>query len=155
MSLTFEQAGRKLTQVGQAIPEAQAAALRRAAMTAKRIADETGGTMRNMGRKGANLTAGYTLSKTEAHVKPRPAGAWRIAEAGATPHLIGIGRGKRRKVGGYIFAAGYAHPVRSPVAHPGAKARLTWTRAVKILDQVVPKQMADDVAKNTVRKIFA
>ena len=49
-----------------------------------------------------------------------------IMEGGTEPHVIAprkLGSSRRRSGKKAIFAAGYAHPIAAPVAHPGMRKR--------------------------------
>jgi hypothetical protein len=153
---TVLEGARQLVDMGSAIQQVQREALRKSAGVAKDIANATGGHMRNIGKKGANLTATYTVSTTQASLKPKPAGAWKIAESGARAHLIGIAAKARRgsRATGFIYAGGYAHPVRGPVAHPGARGRLLWTRTVKAAERAVPPVFNQVMIAGTVKRFF-
>lgn len=79
-------------------------------------------------KKGPRASFGYDLEGRPtgaAIVVKLRGGAWPFGEAGAGPHLVGIKRvGKKGRIkAGYIAAAGYKHPVRGPVLHPGVKGR--------------------------------
>jgi len=77
--------------------------------------------------KNKNVKAGFGYDREPSPrglkivVKLRPQGVWAFGEHGAAPHLIGGGRRKKGGSfkGGYVKAAGAAHPVRGPVLHPG------------------------------------
>jgi hypothetical protein len=157
MTLTFPQAADKLNRTGTLLPKATVDALRQAGKVSADIANVTGGRMRNMGRNGVNLTATARIGNIEAVVRPRQPGPWRIAESGAGPHLIGISRratkrGRRRT--GFVYAAGYSHPVRGPIAHPGAKGRRVWTRTVDRAEQVVPPVFKRTVIAKSLKAVF-
>lgn len=85
------------------------------------------------GRKGKaiRLSARYDVRGKSVIVRPVPAGAWQIAETGADAHLIGktTGRGGRKGKTQFLKGDSYGHPVRGPVAHPGARGSHSWTRA--------------------------
>ena len=99
MTLTFPQAAAKLNQTGTLLPPACTAALRAGGDATVKIADVTGGRMRNAGKNGADLTATVKMGRIVAFVNPRPLGLWHIAESGAAPHVIGARRlGSRRKI---------------------------------------------------------
>jgi hypothetical protein len=56
-------------------------------------------------------------------------------EKGTQPHLIGAGRtggtvstARRVRKVKYLKGANFGHPVRAPLAHPGAKPKKTWTK---------------------------
>ncbi len=171
MTLTFEQAARKLDQTGKLMPTAVAEGLKHGGRAAQDIADTTGGRMRNLGRNGANLVATLKLGRTEAYVKPKPRGAWSIAEDGARPHIIGakgvaskgkttaavltgggFGRRGRRKGAKAIVIPGVGP--RAYANHPGAKARRVWTKAVNRMEQVVPPLVTRTIITQSIRKAF-
>jgi hypothetical protein len=152
---TVAEGAHQLVAMGKILPAAERDAIKKGALAAKDIANRTGGKMRNLGKKGTDLTASYALAQTQATMKPRPLGAWRIAESGVdTAYLIGLGRGKKRKIGGYIYAAGYSHPVRAPIEHPRIRGRRVWTKTVVEADRVVPPIVNRAVVAGTIGKIF-
>ena len=105
-----------------------------AKMTARlRAAGAAHGPLHGKGGKPIRLSARYDVKTVAgegvAYVKPRPAGAWQIAETGAAPHLIGLGRtGRKGRAVIYLKGKGYAHPVRGPVVGH-ARGHRTWTTA--------------------------
>lgn len=96
---------------------------RREAQTVAR--DVSGGDMvlSHMGRKGVRLGMRYDLAGEgrTVIVKLGPAGPWMLTEKGGKPHTIPRATSRRRRKPRYLLGAGYAHPVRAPVEHPGTK----------------------------------
>lgn len=63
---------------------------------------DSGGDLRlsRWGRSGVKLNVGYDITQTgvrsEAVVKPRPMGPWKVLEYGAAPHIIAAGLTRRQ-----------------------------------------------------------
>lgn len=116
-------------------------------------------------RKGARAGYGYDVDRAPRGVrltfKLRPGGVWAFGEHGAGPHLIGGGRNFRRgtnyrsanraraKTQGrnvkYVKGAGYAHPVRAPILHPGTKGKGAIRYAFKRVRQAQRDAVADGI----------
>jgi len=75
-------------------------------------------------------------TKTFLRIQGVPVGPWVWATSGTEPHLVGVGRtrpggrttARRAKKAKYLKGAGYSHPVRAPVAHPGTSGRRAWSK---------------------------
>ena len=80
-----------------------------------------------------------------------PVGPWVWVTSGARPHLIGVGRSRRRahSKAGYLSSSGYAHPVLGPIAHPGRPGGGRWrtvqARAAEIVPQIFRQAVAEAV----------
>jgi hypothetical protein len=79
--------------------------------------------------KAVKAGVGYDVAEISVGVrlefKLRPAGVWAFGENGAKAHMIGTGRkkGVKRGAARYVKGAGYAHPVRAPIKHPGSAGK--------------------------------
>lgn len=65
----------------------------------------------------------------------KPSGPVIWLEKGTPAHLVGTRQGKasnsyKRANRTFLKAGGYGHPVRGPIAHPGAKGKSTWSKGV-------------------------
>ena len=141
-----DQMAAAMRQAGEAMGKAQAKAVRDASaklqQAVKAIAPAR---LSHVGKNGAALGISTKASGDQATGKAT--GPWGIIEYDTPTHLIGIGRsrtgrrGKARKrakvtissgaaVGGILHGAGYAHPVRGPIVHPGTKGKLVFHKGV-------------------------
>jgi hypothetical protein len=88
------------------------------------------GVLSHMGRKGARLGMRYEVEQRGrlTFIKLVPAGPWMLTQKGAKAHKIprtSRRRGKPR----FVMGAGYSHPMRAPVEHPGSGGRDSVQRA--------------------------
>lgn len=83
--------------------------------------------------KPATATIDYVIDVGGATVEFRftPAGVWKFGQTGAKPHVIASSKKQR------IHAAGYAHPLRGPLHHPGTKGK----RALDNARQAIGKNL--------------
>lgn len=103
-----------------------------------------GSDLKAFAKKGPRAAVGYDVEQDPGRVrmviKLRPPGIWAFGEHGAAGHLIGGGRNFRRSSssrrptrGQYVKAAGYPHPVRGPIAHPGTTGKGAIRYAFKLV----------------------
>lgn len=88
------------------------------------------GVLSHMGRKGARLGMRYDVEQQGrlTFIKLVPAGPWMLTQKGAVGHQIPR-RATRRGKPRFVMGAGYSHPVRAPIQHPGAPGKDSIQRA--------------------------
>lgn len=131
-----------MSKCAAALQSSQKEAVLKAALTVKGAVEVTSpARLRNAGKKGGKLSTRVTTFGSDA--KPlaivKAVGPWPLIEYDTPAHLIGAGRTKasrnallRNGVGTYLKAAGAAHPVLGPIAHPGTKGKLVFHKGVAI-----------------------
>jgi hypothetical protein len=133
--------------VSTAIERGQKETLLRAAQTAKTtILAGAPARLRNVGRAGAKLGAGYDFSGTNT-VKVRSRGPWPLVEVSSKAHQI-----KPRRSRGKSAVHTPAGP-RRRVMHPGTRAKHLWTKGVDKAEPLVAKEMGRQTLA-TVGKAF-
>jgi hypothetical protein len=75
-------------------------------------------------RRPVKMGTKSTMGKSVLFVEGTPRAQWTWLEEGTKPHMVG----RRTR---FLKGAGYAHPVRGPVRHPGSKGKRTWTQTVE------------------------
>lgn len=103
-----------------------------------------GGTMMmhtGRGRRATKLGTKPSGSGETVVIHAVPGGAWRWIEDGTRGHRIG----SRKR---FLKGAGFPHPVRGPVRHPGSRGARAWSRAVDEFRGEFP-----DVAITELRKV--
>jgi hypothetical protein len=162
-SASLGEFARKLSASREAFEASAQPALRKAAAEGKRLTDVqyravTGGDFKlSNWTPGPTFRAGYEFLSAESFsLGPRDP----RLDVGIGPHPIGAGvkrssgrrsfRGKRNQAGlvgpvkgrrnsGFVFGAGYGHPVRGPVMHPGERPREPFNRARVSVRRRVPE----------------
>lgn len=131
-----------MSRVAEAVRKSQMEAARLASAELKAsVLAVSPARLRNVGKSGAKLgvstsvTGGATPTATG-----KATGPWPIIENDTPQHLIGIGKSGRKRarvtisngaaIGGYLHAAGYNHPVRGPIVHPGTKGKQLFHKGV-------------------------
>jgi len=112
------------------------------------------GPLRNMGRKGVALKAGYDIEADNSRIvlRLRPPGAWVIAEQGAREHTIRPRR-RRARAAGRPVALGTPAGARAVVYHARAKGRRAITRAFGAARPAIPAAI-HDAQIATMRRIY-
>lgn len=146
------QVAAKMGKAADALTKARPAAVAKASAELKQsVLAGAPARLRHVGKNGAALgvstTAGGGAHPTSTG---RATGPWALIEYDTPQHLIGLGRlaersdrkGKYRRakftvsssgaaMGRVLHGAGYAHPVRGPVVHPGTKGKLLFHKGVE------------------------
>lgn len=89
-------------------------------------------------RLGADTIVRHRGSGAVLQVAATPRGAWRIVNDGTRAHP----EGDRAHI---LAGRGWRHPVRGPVAHPGARGRHVWPAVTDAAARVAADQLADDL----------
>lgn len=145
-SSSFDELGRKLAEVADRLEHLTPATVRAATDRAAEVVEseirmrvpdlDMSGVSRGRkrGRVGVRVTRPRSTGDDTAAFAVRAVGAVHWLERGTDAHLIGTGTGKRagyrRARASFMKAAGAAHPVRGPLAHPGMRAGHTWSKGV-------------------------
>jgi len=89
------------------------------------------GVLSHMGRRGARLGMRYEVEQRGrlTFIKLAPAGPWMLTQKGAKGHTIPRSSRRRNAKPRFVMGAGYSHPVRGPIHHPGAGGKDSIQRA--------------------------
>lgn len=155
-----------LHRLADALGEVPDAVVIAAARAVKDVARREGGSVRLWSRRRrrartVRLRAVDNVRRTgpaqvTARVQGLPVGPWVWANTGTDAHLVGAGATKasrrttaqraRRDVR-ILSGPRFAHPVRGPVVHPGARGRGAWRRVVARTERIVPDVAGDELAR--------
>lgn len=92
------------------------------------------------GKVGTKVVRAHKYATDGSALAVKAVGAVHWFESGTRPHLVGAGRVGRYKTtrsqyrkaaGKFMLASGATHPVRGPLAHPGTRARHTWSKGIR------------------------
>lgn len=118
---------------------------------------------RKSGKRGSGKV-GVVLAKPKGAgrgwIALRAVGPLHWLESGTRAHLTGAGRVSKTKTSGrayrkaqgaFMKGAGFAHPVRGPLWHPGARAQHTWSRSVRAVQREVMTETTEQFMELLVR----
>jgi hypothetical protein len=91
-------------------------------------------------RRSVTMGTKATMGNSVVFIEGTPRAQWTWLEEGTKPHRVG-----RRTT--FLKGAGYGHPVRGPIRHPGARGKRTWTQTVDTFRREYPDIVTTQVKK--------